>query len=132
MPIISVEIKDPFNIKSFPIDKESIVDIKATDETGKRYNIEVQSTGNENFKHRSLYYWAKLYSSQLQEKDFYTKLRPTICINVLNFILFEELDYVHSCFLLREINDPEYVLTDHIILHFLELIKLKDILWMTS
>ena len=126
-PIVSVEIKDPFNIKGFPIDKESIVDIKATDETGKCYDIEVQSTGNENFKNRSLYYWAKLYSSQLQEKDFYTKLKPTICINVLNFILFKELDYVHSCFLLREINNLDYVLTDHIILHFLELTKLKDI-----
>ena len=49
-------------------------------------------------------------------------------INVLNFTLFNEFDYVHSCFLLREINNPEYVLTDHVTLHFLELTKLEDII----
>ena len=76
--IVSAEIKNPFNVKTFPIDKESIVDIKAADETGRQYNIEVQTTGDESFKARSLYYWAKLYTSQLLEGDDYTKLKPTI------------------------------------------------------
>ena len=54
--IKEVEIKNPFNLKSFIVDKESILDIKATDENNRQYNVEIQSTGNLHFKKRSLYY----------------------------------------------------------------------------
>ena len=123
--IISVEIQNPFNIKEHPIDRESILDIKATDENGRYYDIEVQSTSSSGYKWRSLYYWAKLYSSQLAESDPYTKLRPTICINVLNFKLFPEIKAFHNCFLFREHRKPELILTDHAMLHYLELPKLS-------
>ncbi len=124
--IVDVEIKNPFNIKNFPIDKESILDIKATDEHKRQYNIEVQTSGNDSFKLRSLYYWAKIYSSQLIEGEIYPKLTPCICINILNFNLLKDTETYHNCFLLRETDNPEYVLTDHLILHFLELTKLKE------
>ena len=124
--IVEVEIKNPFNLKSFIADKESILDIKAIDENNRQYNVEIQSTGNIHFKKRSLYYWAKLYSSQLEEGNKYIDLKPTICINILDFELFKEIDSLHTCFLLREQNLPEYVLTDHIVIHFLEIPKLRD------
>ena len=124
--IVDVEVKNPFNIKNFPIDKESILDIKATDEHSRQYNIEVQSIGSDHFKLRSLYYWSKLYSNQLIEGTIYTKLKPCICINILNFNLLKDTNTFHNCFLLREINNPEYILTDHLILHFLELPKLEE------
>jgi len=125
-PLIkTVEIKNPFNIKNFSIDKESIVDVKATDENGRVYDVEVQTTGNDIFRNRTLYYWAKLYSSQLKEANLFSKLKPTICINVLDFDLFKEYDYPHSCYLLREMNNPEFVLTDHLIIHFVELKKIE-------
>ena len=124
--IVRVEIKNPFNLKSFLNDKESIVDVKATDENGRQYDVEIQSKGNEYFRNRSLYYWARLYSSQMEEADKYFDLKPTICINILNFKLFNEIECLHTCFLLREQNLPEYVLTDHLIIHFLEIPKLQD------
>ncbi len=124
--IVSVEIKNPFTIKNFKIDKESILDIKAADETGRQYDIEVQLAGDESFKWRSLYYWSRIYSSQLKEKESYTKLNPVICINVLDFDLLDEKEGIHKCFLLRELKNPDYILTDHIILHFLELTKLSE------
>ena len=123
--IKTVEIKNPFNIKNFSIDKESIVDVKATDENGRVYDIEVQTSGNDIFKNRTLYYWAKLYSSQLKEANLFSKLKPTICINVIDFDLFKEYDYPHSCFLLKEMNNPEFVLTDHLMIHFVELKKIE-------
>jgi len=113
-------------IKYLLTDKESILDVKATDENGRQYDIEVQSSGNEFFKNRSLYYWAKLYSSQLEEGGEYVELRPTICINILDFKLFSEIESLHTCFLLREKNFAEYVLTDHLVIHFLEVPKLRD------
>ena len=124
--IVNIEIKNPFNLKEFKVDKESILDIKAVDENGKQYDIEVQSTGDEKFKNRSLYYWAKLYVSQLKEKETFVSLRPAICINVVNFNLFPELTSFHNCFLLKEKENNEYVLTDHVMLHFLELPKIKN------
>ena len=124
--IVRVEIKNPFNLKSFLNDKESILDVKATDENGRQYDVEIQSEGNEYFKNRSLYYWAKLYSSQMEEADKYIDLKPTICINILNFKLFKEIERLHTCFLLREQNLPEYVLTDHLVIHFLEVPKVPD------
>ena len=124
--IIRVEIKNPFNLKSFVYDKESILDVKAIDENNRQYDVEIQTTGNEHFKNRSLYYWAKLYCSQLEGGDKYIDLKPTICINILDFKLFNEIESLHTCYLLREQNLPEYVLTDHIIIHFLEVPKLQD------
>jgi len=121
--LASIEIKNPFNLKTIVFEKETILDIKANDETGRQYDIEVQSTGDTNFRARSLYYWAKLYVSQLNESEIYKSLKPTICINVLDFTLIEPIDRFHTCFMLHEIIEPENVLTDHIVLHFLELPK---------
>jgi len=51
LPLIkSVIIKNPFNLKNLANEKESVIDIKAEDESGRQYDIEVQVEGN------SLYY----------------------------------------------------------------------------
>ena len=120
----SVEIKNPFNLKTIVFEKETILDIKAVDNSGRQYDIEVQSTGDYHFRARSLYYWAKLYVSQLNEGEVYKSLKPAICINVLDFSLLEYIKRPHSCFMLHDIIEPENVLTDHLMLHFLELPKL--------
>ena len=126
-PIKSVELKNPFNLKKIVFDKESILDIKATDESGKIFNIEIQTSGPGKFKPRTLYYWARLYSSQLYAGDIYSKLYPVICINILEFKLFKDFEKYHSTFMVREKNDPEYFLSEHLVLHFLELPKFKSL-----
>lgn len=121
--ITSVTIRNPFNLKEYQGDKESILDIKAVDEDGVHYDIEIQVSGNEMFANRSLYYWAKAYSSQLTEGEEYHLLRPVICINLINFTLINDNRDVHSCFLPMEKNNHELVLSDHLAIHFLELPK---------
>ncbi|MCU5589796.1 Rpn family recombination-promoting nuclease/putative transposase [Bacillus cereus] len=37
---------------------------------------------------RSLYYWSKLYTSQMQEGMAYRELQKAITINVLDFVLY--------------------------------------------
>ena len=123
--IVDVEIRNPFNIKDFAVDKESILDIKAIDENGRIYNIEVQSSGNEIFINRSLYYWAEIYSGQLSESEIYKKLKPVICINILNMELFDNDRYFNT-FLLKE-QTTNQILTDHIVLNFIELPKFNGI-----
>jgi predicted transposase/invertase (TIGR01784 family) len=87
----------------------------------------VQAYKEPGFEARSLYYWAKLYASQLKEGDLYPKLKSVICINVLNFYLIgKKTDRYHSCFVLMDRQLPEYILTDHLAIHFLELPKIED------
>ena len=46
-----------------------------------------------------------------------------MCINILDFTLFPELTRLHSCFMLHEIRNKEYVLTGDLAIHFIELSK---------
>jgi len=124
-PMMEVTINNPFNLKTFRFDKESILDIKAIDDKGRIFNIEIQTYGKDVFPQRSLYYWAKNYSTQLTEGDHYTKLHPVICINVVSFKMNDEIDRYHTCFVPAEKEAPEYVLTDHFIIHYLELPKMS-------
>ncbi len=127
LPLITtLEVRNPFNLKTVYFDKESVLDIKAVSETGEIFNIEVQTSGSEIFRNRSLYYWAKLYSAQLKQGKRYNSLYPVICINILDFKLFVQQDRCHLCFMLRDIEDPELFLSDHLAIHYLELPKLID------
>ena len=45
---------------------------------------------------RSLFYWSGMYYSQMTQGMKYTELRPTICINIVDFILFPEEQEFHS------------------------------------
>lgn len=52
--IVKVHLKNPFNYKEFSVDKESILDVRAEDEEGTIFNIEVQANDLMYFKNRSL------------------------------------------------------------------------------
>ncbi|HEO65878.1 MAG TPA: Rpn family recombination-promoting nuclease/putative transposase [Spirochaetes bacterium] len=121
--IASVDILNPFNLQTFPKDKLTILDVKGKDNKGKIYNIEIQSSGDETYKHRALYYWAKLYSSQIKEGEHYTKLHPVISINLLHFHLIKEHNDYYSCFRLTKNDDHDLVLTNHLSIYFIELLN---------
>jgi len=124
--IVSVQIVNPFSIKDFSLDKESILDVKAIDENKRMYDIEIQSSESGSYVNRILYYWSTVYASQLKETEVYGKLKPVISINMLNFTLFESIKEFHSLFILKE-KDIDVILTDHLSLHFIELPKLHQI-----
>lgn len=75
------------------------------------------------FKERTLFYWSKLYSEELGAGEEYGELRQTICINIINFDLFDCEDY-HSHFKILE-SDRKELLTDKFAIHFFELRKLS-------
>lgn len=68
---------------------------------------------------RSLYYWAKLYSEQLNVGEKYTTLQKTICINVLDYEGTESSNY-HSVYKIIE-REQGFMLTDMLELHFIEI-----------
>ena len=118
----NVVILNPFNLTKYLDGKESIVDVKCITEDNQTVIIEIQLQGNQYFIHRSLYYWANSYSSLLNKSENYTRLSPVISINVLDFTLFNDIDDFHSCYLLKEIKHNK-ILTDHCMLHYIELPK---------
>ena len=100
--------------------KFSRLDLKM-DVDGRIVNIELQVNKESFFKERTLFYWSKLYSEELLAGDEYTELKQTICINIINFNLFECEDY-HSNFKILE-SERKELLTDKFAIHFFELKK---------
>jgi len=86
--VITLELKNPYNPSDYLSGKISYLDIKATDDNGKWYDIEIQVAPYDFFGMRLLFYWAKMYSSQLKSKQTYEDLRKTIVISLINFNYF--------------------------------------------
>ena len=121
--IVALEIINPFNDKDTPDDKLSIVDIKARDQLGRLYNVEMQMVGGHHFPERVLYYWSILYGQQLREGDTYADLCETISISFVNSILFPQVADYHLDFQLRSSRHPQLVFSDRQSMHLLELPK---------
>ena len=88
---------------------------------GRKINIEMQVNKEAAYKERTLFYWAKLYSDDLDSGADYSALSQTICVNIINFNLFECENY-HSHFMLKE-KERDEVMTDKLAIHFFELKK---------
>jgi predicted transposase/invertase (TIGR01784 family) len=85
-------------------------------------NIELQIKNENNYSERSLFHWAKLYTSDLEQGYDYSSLKRTITVNILGFNLFKCPEY-HSVFTAMETTRHE-VLSDKLSIHFFELKKL--------
>src|SRR5207237_6994874 len=120
--VAALEILNPFNDKEALDDKLSVVDIKARDQSGRQFNVEMQLLPYGDFRQRVLYYWARLYQQQLHESEEYELLRPTISICFVNRVLFPKVPTYHLSFQLREPNH-QVVFTEDLALHMLELPK---------
>ena len=124
-PIKDVEIKNNDIDKDFLEDKFSRLDVKATTSNKEHINIEIQVKNEYNMIQRTLYYWSKMYSEQIQNRDNYSKLERTVCINILNFKYLKN-DKYHNAYRLKEISSNEE-LTDLQEIHFIELPKFNEI-----
>ncbi len=122
--ITSVEIKNTDINKDYIEDKFSRLDVKATTSNSEVINIEIQLKNEYNMIKRSLYYWSKLYSEQLNEGEDYSVFKRTICINILNFKYLKTRKF-HSGYRLKEIYSNEE-LTDVAEIHFIEIPKLEE------
>ncbi|HHQ2481162.1 TPA: Rpn family recombination-promoting nuclease/putative transposase [Bacillus cereus] len=122
-PIVSLQLEDPHLHKSYEDDKLSILDLLATLDDGTQVNIEIQLRNTHDMVKRSLYYWSKLYASQMQEGMPYRSLRKTITINLLDFILFSQDETFHT---IGQLWNPKkkQILSDDIEIHFVEIPKL--------
>jgi predicted transposase/invertase (TIGR01784 family) len=120
--VVDLELLNPFNDKDRLDDKLSILDVKARDQSGRQFNVEMQLLASRYFRQRVPYYWARLHQSQLQEGQDYRVLRPTLSICFVNTPLFPEVPAYHLVFELRE-REHQLLFTDDLAVHILELPK---------
>ena len=96
--VAEIELLSPFNERETPTDKRTILDIKARDQDGKQFNVEMQMIAHAHFRQRILYYWARLYQQPLEKGESYSILRPTISVCFLNDTLFPGVQDYHLMF----------------------------------
>lgn len=122
--IVNVDINKTDIEKQYLEDKYSRLDVKATTSNDEIINIEIQLKNENNMVKRSLYYLSKMYEEQLNEKEDYSKLIRTVCINIINFKYLNTEDF-HTGYRFKEIKTNEE-LTDVMEVHFIEIPKLND------
>jgi predicted transposase/invertase (TIGR01784 family) len=119
--IVSVDIRNP-EIPPEEIEKKFIVlDIRAVDESGHEFDIEMQVRRYEDYPKRTLYYLCRMYGEQLDAGEPYATLHPVIGIHFLDYALFPGGPDFHYHFSLRDIRHPHLALTDDLSLHIFEL-----------
>jgi predicted transposase/invertase (TIGR01784 family) len=116
----SVSILNPLGEIRELDDKKLILDVKASDELGRLYNIEMQMVPAPSFPGRFLYYWSNTYGSQLKQGQPYEHLRPVISICFLDGILFPESEQCHLRFRMLE-STAHFPLTDDFDFHLFQL-----------
>jgi predicted transposase/invertase (TIGR01784 family) len=122
--VVDITLLNPYNPRDFKQDKLSVLDIKAKNEKGIHYNIEMQISDEADYDKRALYYWAKLYAEQMQKSYKYDKLEKTIGIHILNFLSIPDSKQYHNKFQLREVHTGVHYFKD-IELHTIELSKFE-------
>ncbi len=92
--IKTITLLNPFQLPKIQGLKVTVIDVKATDEKGNIFIIEMQLTDKKGLDKRIQYYGAKGYASQIESGDEYLKLKPMIFIGILDFDYFESPNYI--------------------------------------
>ena len=87
-------------------------------------NVEIQLKGELDFRDRALFYWSKLYTSELKSGDVYGNLKKAITINIINFNMFDGADYHTE--IVTAIKGTDKIYSDKFSMHFFELKKVNQ------
>jgi predicted transposase/invertase (TIGR01784 family) len=119
--VASVEISNPYQLPKLSGGKTTIVDVKATDQNGNTFLVEMQVAEADFFHKRILYYTSHSYVSQISEGKEYKKLKPAYFIGILEFDIGSNPNYF-SRHQVRDIETGEHIIQD-IEFNFIELLK---------
>ena len=119
--IVSVDIQENTSFMAEILGgKSCILDVRAKLPNGSLVNIEVQIRNKHNIDRRSLFYFSKVYTNELESGNDYIVLPDVIAINIVDFD-FPPTQSYHSCFHLREDKEREIILTDAVEVHFINM-----------
>lgn len=122
--IIDVTVKEKKIDVNMVIDEKiSILDVYVETNNSTHINVEMQIVNEYNMIKRTLFYWSKMYLSQLVKGQDYELLNRTVTINILDFNFIESEKY-HTIYHLTE-DDSKEMLTDIMEINFIELKKFQ-------
>lgn len=116
-----VTLLNPFVAKDYAEGKVSVLDVRARNDPGRQFLVEMQLFLHPAFAKRLLYYWASSHGGQLLRGERHELLQPTYTICWLNETLLPD-DAYHHCF---RVYDQQHgvSLTGDLEIHLLELSK---------
>ena len=117
-----IELLNTELLREYKEDKKGILDIRVKTKNNEHIDIEIQIFPTEFMAERTLFYWSKMYNSQISPGDTYDNLKKCITINIVDFERIP-IDKIHTRFHIIE-DETLYKLTDVLEIHFLELPKL--------
>ena len=121
--ISKVTIIDPYLLPRLKGEKASILDVRATDQRGRQFIVEMQVADKKGFDKRVQFYTSRDYSMQIDRGEDYPKLKPTYFIGILNFSIGFGKSYLSKHYSIEE-ETGQCVLSD--IQHrFIQLTKFK-------
>jgi len=92
--IKDVDILNSYQLPKIKELKETILDIRATNQNNEKFIVEMQRKDLGDFDKRSEYYAAKTYVEQLEKGKSYSTLKKVYFIGIVNFKIFGNEDYV--------------------------------------
>ncbi|SKA96920.1 conserved hypothetical protein (putative transposase or invertase) [Caloramator quimbayensis] len=119
-----LEILNSELIKNHKKDKKGVLDVRVRTKDNKEIDIEVQIIDSGYMAERTLFYWSKMYTQQIESGGKYTDLKKCITINIVDFDV-TPLKKLNSTFHIFE-DETKFKLTDVLEIHFLELKKLYN------
>ena len=87
--ITSLEYVTPEMVPDNPSKKNSIVDVRCTDQKGRQFIVEMQLHWNEGFKQRVVFNASKAVVKQLKKGEDYTLIQPVYSLNFINEGIFQ-------------------------------------------
>ena len=119
--IIDIEIIKTFQLGQLSGGNSTIVDVKAKDEKGNTFIVEIQVPEFDFFHKRILYYTSQGYVSQIDKGVQYDKLSPVYFIGILEFEIGQNPNYF-SRHKVLDIETKEQIIQD-VEFNFIELPK---------
>ena len=112
-------------------EKLGILDLKATLDNGTICDIEIQLADNKDTSERFLFYWSRIYSSQLVKGDDYCKLNKVIGLIIIDyeFEKTKEIESLSTKWKIKEVSTGKQIeLTDVLELYIIEIPKARRML----
>jgi len=123
-PIVDVEIINPRQLGKLSDGKSTIVDVKAKDEKGNIFIVEMQIAEFDFFRKRILYYTSQGYVSQIYKGVQQDKLKPVYFIRILEFKIRQNTNYFSTLKVL-DVETKEQIIQD-VAFNFMELPKFNN------
>ena len=106
--------------------KQTRIDVRTKLKDGTEINIEIQSDPKKYSDDRCLQHQSKIYSSTIRKGQNYTDAKKTICIWIIDGIVYDEIKDFHSKWKIKNNHNINTNNFEKLEFHIIELKKLKD------